>query len=214
MKSPIEREGYIEKVANETGISKESIKLEILNKIGNTFVHGSKFKYSSGYRKSNSYIEMVPPVEQKGHIIAEKQLIKFMITDNKLIRYILNSISAEDFSVAEHQEIVAYLASNMDNMKDKRLEEFFPHLKENINKILLTDIEYIDLNNTLDKYIVNLKKYKLLYNIRILEEEQHNIVNNPCLTEEEVENKLLNIGTEIMKKNTQLQKLKRSMKGG
>lgn len=87
-------------------------------------------------------------------------------------------------------------------------------MKENINKILLTDIEYIDLNNTLDKYIVNLKKYKLLYNIRILEEEQHNIVNNPCLTEEEVENKLLNIGTEIMKKNTQLQKLKRSMKGG
>ncbi|HZK57107.1 MAG TPA: DNA primase, partial [Clostridia bacterium] len=157
VKSPIEREGYIEKVANETGISKESIRLEILNKTRNTFIRGNRPKHGSGYKKSNSYIEMVPLVEQKGHIIAEKQLIKFMFTDNKLIGYILNSISAEDFSVAEHQEIVAYLASNMDNMKDKRLEEFFPHLKENINKILLTDIEYIDLNNTLDKYIVNLK---------------------------------------------------------
>lgn len=80
-----------------------------------------------------------------------------MITDNKLIKHILNNVSAEDFSVTEHQEIVAYLASNMDNMKDKEIENLFPHLEENINKILSTDIEYIDLNNTLDKYIVNLK---------------------------------------------------------
>ena len=68
---------------------------------------------------------MVPLVERKGHIIAEKQLIKFMITDNKLIEHILNDISAEDFSVAEHREIVAYLASNMDNMKDRKIEELF-----------------------------------------------------------------------------------------
>ncbi len=214
IKSPVEREAYIEKTANETGISKESIRLEVLDKVKNTFVYKNNLKRGSSYKGSNNYIEIVPLVEQKGHIIAEKQLIKFMITDNKLIKHILNNVSAEDFSVIEHQEIVAYLASNMDNMKDKEIENLFPHLEENINKILSTDIEYIDLNNTLDKYIVNLKKYKLLYNIRILEEEQHNIVNSPNLTEEEVESKLLDIGIKIMKKNAQIQKLKSSMKGG
>lgn len=214
IKSPVEREAYIEKTANETGISKESIRLEVLDKVKNTFVYKDNPKRGSNYKGSNNYIEIVPLVEQKGHIIAEKQLIKFMITDNKLIKHILNNVSAEDFSVTEHQEIVAYLALNMDNMKDKEIENFFPHLKENINKILSTDIEYIDLNNTLDKYIVNLKKYKLLYNIRILEEEQHNIVNSSNLTEEEVESKLLDIGIKIMKKNAQIQKLKSSMKGG
>ncbi|MCK9267898.1 MAG: DNA primase [Alkaliphilus sp.] len=208
IESPIEREAYIEKVANETGISKESIGLEVLDKIKNVSVHRNNFKNNLNYRKYNNYIKMVPLVERKGHIIAEKQLIKFMIIDNKLIEHILNDISAEDFSVAEHREIVAYLASNMDNMKDKRIEELFPHLEENINKILSTDIEYIDLNNTLDKYIVNLKKYKLLYNIKILEEEQHSIINNLNLTKEEVESRLLNIGIEIMKKNAQIQKLK------
>ncbi|MDI9475504.1 MAG: DNA primase [Natronincolaceae bacterium] len=214
IKSPVEREAYIEKIANETGISKESIRLEVLDKVKSTFVYKNNLKRGSDYKRSNNYIEMVPLAEQKGHIIAEKQLIKFMITDNKLIKHILNNVSAEDFSVTEHQEIVAYLASNMDNMKDKEIENLFPHLEENINKILSTDIEYIDLNNTLDKYIVNLKKYKLLYNIRILEEEQHNIVNSSNLTEEEVESKLLDIGIKIMKKNAQIQKLKSSMKGG
>ncbi len=208
IKSPIEREAYIEKVANETGISKESIGLEVLDKIENSSVNRSNYKYNPNYRKYNNYIKMVPLVERKGHIIAEKQLIKFMITDNKLIEHILNDISAEDFSVAEHREIVAYLASNMDNMKDRKIEELFPHLEENINKILSIDIEYIDLNNTLDKYIVNLKKYKLLYNIKILEEEQHNIINNSNLTKEEVESRLLNIGIEIMEKNAQIQRLK------
>ena len=208
IKSPIEREAYIEKVANETGISKESIRLEVLDRIKNVPVYRSSFKYNPNYRRDNNYIKMVPLVERKGHIIAEKQLIKFMIIDNKSIEHILNDISAEDFSVAEHREIVAYLASNMDNMKDKKIEDFFPHLEENINKILSTDIEYIDLNNTLDKYIVNLKKYKLLYNIKILEEEQLNIINNSNLTKEEVESRLLDIGIEIMEKNAQIQRLK------
>lgn len=208
IESPIEREAYIERVANETGISKESIRLEVLDKTKNTFVYKNNFRRDLNHKGKNNYIEMIPLVEQKGHIIAERQLIKFMITDNKLIKYILNDISAEDFSVAEHQEIVAYLALNMDNMMDKKVEESFPHLKENIDKILSTDIEYIDLNNTLDKYIVNLKKYKLLYNIKILEEEQYSIANDSNLTKEEVESKLLNIGIKIMKKNAQIQKLK------
>lgn len=208
IKSPIEQEAYIEKIAKETGISKESIRLEISNKGKNKFAYKNNYKYKPGYKRYNNYIEIIPPVEKKGHIVAEKQLIKFMLTDMELIKHILKNIRTEDFSVAEHQEIVAYLAANMDNMKNKSIEDVLPHLKETINNILLTDIEYIDLNNTLDKYIINLKKYKLLYSIRKLEEEQDNIINDQKLTQEEVESKLLSIGVEIMEKNAQLQKLR------
>lgn len=208
IKSPIEKEAYIEKAANETGISKEAIKLEVLGKSKNISVNRNNVKYSSNYKRDNKYIEIIPLVEQKGHIIAEKQLIKFMLTDNKLIQHILNSISVEDFSVWSHQEIVAYLANNRENIDKKQIEEILPHLKEEINQILSTDIEYIELNNTLEKYVINLKKYKLLYDIKRLEEEQNSIMKDSNLTKEEVESKLLNIGMEIVRKNVQIQKLK------
>ena len=208
IKSPIEKEAYIEKAANETGISKEAIKLEVLGKSKNISMNRNNVKYSSNYKRDNKYIEIIPLVEQKGHIIAEKQLIKFMLTDNKLIQHILNSISVEDFSVWSHQEIVAYLADNVESIDEKQIEETLPHLKEDIKQILSTDIKYIELNNTLAKYVINLKKYKLLYDIKRLEEEQNSIMKDSNLTKEEVESKLLNIGMEIVRKNVQIQKLK------
>ncbi|MBU5675717.1 DNA primase [Alkaliphilus sp. MSJ-5] len=208
IKSPIEKEAYIEKAANETSISKEAIKLEVLGKSKNISMNRNNVKYSSNYKRDNKYIEIIPLVEQKGHIIAEKQLIKFMLTDNKLIQHILNSISVEDFSVWSHQEIVAYLADNVESIDEKQIEETLPHLKEDIKQILSTDIKYIELNNTLAKYVINLKKYKLLYDIKRLEEEQNSIMKDSNLTKEEVESKLLNIGMEIVRKNVQIQKLK------
>ncbi|QUH21007.1 DNA primase [Alkaliphilus sp. B6464] len=208
IKSPIEKEAYIEKAANETGISKEAIKLEVLGKSKNISMNRNNVKYSSNYKRDNKYIEIIPLVEQKGHIIAEKQLIKFMLTDNKLIQHILNSISVEDFSVWSHQEIVAYLADNVKSIDEKQIEEILPHLKEDIKQILSTDIKHIELNNTLEKYVINLKKYKLLYDIKRLEEEQNSIMKDSNLTKEEVESKLLNIGMEIVRKNVQIQKLK------
>jgi len=208
IKSPIEKEAYIEKAASETGISKEAIKLEVFGQPKSISVNRDNNKYSSNYKRDNKYIELVPLVEKKGHIIAEKQLIKFMLTDNTLIKYILNSISVEDFSVLSYREIFAYLIDNMENMNKKKIEEELPHLKDNIEEILLTDIRHIDLNNTLTKYVVNLKKYNLLYDIKKLEDEQNSIIKDSNLTKEEVESKLLIIGMEIMKKNVQIQKLR------
>lgn len=208
IRSPIEQEAYIEKAANETGISREAIKQEVFGQHKNIIMNRNKNKYSSNYKRDNKYIELVPKVEQKGHIVAERQLIKFMLTDDKLIPHILKSISIEDFLVKSHQEIVEYLANNMDNINKNPIEETLPHLKEDIGEILSTDISHIELNNTLEKYVINLKKYKLLYDIKQLEEEQHRIAKDSNLTKEEVESKLLNIGMEIMKKNIQIQKLK------
>jgi len=208
IKSPIEKEAYIEKAASETGISKEAIKLEVFGESKNISVNRDKNKYSSNYKRDNKYIELVPLVEKKGHIIAEKQLMKFMLTDNTLIKHILNSISVEDFSVLSYREIFAYLIDNMESMNKKQIEEELPHLKDNIEEILLTDIRHIDLNNTLTKYVFNLKKYNLLYDIKKLEDEQNSIIKDSNLTKEEVESKLLIIGMEIMKKNVQIQKLR------
>lgn len=208
IKSPIEKEAYIQKAANETGISMEAIKLEVFGQPKNIPKDKSNIKYTSKYKRDNKYIEMVPIVEQKGHIVAEKQLVKFMITDNKVIQHVLNSISVEDFSVLSHREIVEYLANNMENITINKIEEDLPHLRDQIQEILSTDIKHIELNSTLTKYVVNLKKYNLLYDIKKLEEEQRTIIKDSNLTKEEVESKLLNIGMEIMKKNMQIQKLK------
>lgn len=208
IKSPIEKEAYILKAERDTGISKEAIEQEVYGK-SKTFSRDNKStKYTSNYRRDNKYIEIVPVVEQKGHIIAEKQLIKFMITDRKLVKHILDNIPDEDFSVPAHQEIVAYLAQNTENEDPNKIQEILSHLKEEIERILAADIRHIDLNKTLEKYVVNLKKYRLLYDVKRLEQEQETIMKDSNLNKEEVESKLLNIGIEIMKKNSQIQKLK------
>ncbi len=207
IKSPIEQEAYIEKASAETGISKEAIKKEIYGQNPKLSNNITNTKYSSNYKRDNKYIELVPLVEQKGHIVAEQQLIKFMLTDNTTIKYILDSISIDDFSVLAHREIVNYLSVHK-NIAENQIEELFSDFKEDINKIFETNIDHIDLNSTLNKYVINLKKYKLLYDIKKLEKEQNAIIKDSNLTKEEVESKLLTIGMEIMKKNVQLQKLR------
>lgn len=207
LNSPIEVEAYIQKVEKEIGISKEALSLEVYgNK--NIVKLDKNTKYSSGYKRDNKYIQAVPPAEQKGHIIAEKQLIKFMLTNFSLIPCILEKIKPEDFSVGRYQLIVEYILNNyksFSNIED--MKEVLADFKEDINEILNIDIEHIDINRALEKYMINLKKYKLYYKLKKLEEQQQKILDQSNLNKEEVENELLKIGVEIMKINLEIQKL-------
>ncbi|ABR49138.1 DNA primase [Alkaliphilus metalliredigens QYMF] len=212
IKSPIEKEAYIQKVSQETGINQDAIALEVYGHQKKQKPNSETKKYSSNYNRNNNskykYIEALPPVEQKGHTIIEKQLIKFMLLNINAIPHLMEKVEAEDFTIGKHQLIVEYIYENHQNLQGtQQLVEHYPDLKETMTDLLHIEIQHIDMNKAIDQYLRNLKRYKLLYEIRQLQQREKDILNNSNLNKEEVEKELLEIGIEIMKKKLELQRI-------
>ncbi|KAB3533236.1 DNA primase [Alkaliphilus serpentinus] len=204
--SPVEREVYINKIQKETGINEDTIFLEIYGRQRKKGLDNNQ-KYSYINKRDNKYIEAITPVEGKGHIVAEKQLLKAMLTQDNIIPFFKNKLNPEDFSIGKHQILANYLINN-DQAPDRvTLENQFPDMEADIKEIYNTDIEHIDIEKALAKYISNLKKFKLLYQIKQLHQQQDQLTRENKLNKEEVEKELLKIGVEIMRLNSEIQKL-------
>lgn len=205
IESSIEKEVYINKICQEIGISIDALNHELY---GNKAIfnpnHDKKYSYSNK-RNNNKYIESVPIPEQKGHIIAEKQLIKYMLTYPNAIIEIAKKISSDDFLLAEHQAIVEIIYESQDF---ERIKQNLTEYTDLIKNILETDISHIDMNKALEQYVLNLRRYKLLYELNILQDRQKEISNNINLRKEEVDSKLLEISINIMDINREVQKLR------
>ena len=208
IKSPVEREVYVQKIEKDIGISKELILMEIYGKTGKQSPEKIQ-KYTSKNIRDNKYIEAVPLVVQKGHLIAEKQLIKFMLTNPSMISNIQDKIVPEDFLIGEYLPLVEYIFANYKHtqISPNEIVSNIPELRKTVMDIMETDIEFIDMLKTVEKYIVNLKIYKLLYEQKKLQQQQMSLTQNKKLNKEEVEKELLTIGMKIMKINTEIQKL-------
>ncbi len=208
IKSPVEREVYVQKIEKDLGISKDIILMEIYGKDGKQPTEKNQ-KYTSKNIRDNKYIEAVPLVEQKGHIIAERQLIKFLLTNPDMIPKIEEKIEPEDFLIGNYGVLVEYIFSNyrIAPIEPDIISAELPQLKAAIKDILDTDIEFIDIVRTLEKYIINLKRYKLLYEQHELQQQQMSLIQSKKLNKEEVEKELLTIGLKIMKINSEIQKL-------
>lgn len=205
IKSPVEREVYIEKIEKEIGVSKEALQAEIYGYRPREAMTKNQ-KYSSRNKRDNKYIEAVPLAEQKGHLIAEKQLIKTMLTNEKVLPQLLSKIKVEDFSTEAHQTMVAHIMELHKQGKPIELEKSSEHLAKEIKEINNIDINHIDIDKALEAYIVNLKRYKRLYHLKLLREKQNTLLQDKKLNKEEVEKELLKIGLEIMKINTELKR--------
>ena len=98
LKSPVEKEVYIDKVSKETGITKEAIEQEVLgrdSKINATFY---KDKYINGRNRHNkNKIMPIKIVLEPAHLTAEKTLLRLMIKDRNYYAIIKNHLGKEDF---------------------------------------------------------------------------------------------------------------------
>ncbi|SES63582.1 DNA primase [Natronincola peptidivorans] len=205
--SPIEQEAYIKKIEEKTGISKNAIISEIYGK-KTTTDKGNNTKYSSNYKRNNKYIQAVPLVEQNGHIIAGKQLIKYMLTNPPGISNILEKVEINDFILESHRIIFQYILEKHQNFDDiNKIMEHFPELHEEIKDIININIQQVDIDQAIDKYKKDVKRYKLLFARNKLKEEQQDIIKKENLDKEEVEKQLLKLGVEMMNINIELQKL-------
>lgn len=98
LKSPIEKDVYIDKISLETGISKEAIEREVLggNFKGNKIIRRDKY-INREYRNNKSKIIPIKTVLEPAHLTAEKTLIKLMIESYEYFDIIKNHLKEKDF---------------------------------------------------------------------------------------------------------------------
>lgn len=123
LKSPVEQDAYMDKISEETGISKEAIEKEV----------GSRRQQAYG-RKPSSHIKNysrereIQPVKtsiESGHLRAEIDLIKIILEDIGYFYMIRDKITVEDFSVEDLKKLygiiqVEYKGDENLNPKDMK----------------------------------------------------------------------------------------------
>lgn len=167
LKSPIEQDGYIDQISNETGISKEAIEKEVR-------VNKKTFNYNRE-DKRRALINDIDPIKSKlpqAGIKAEIDLTRLMIIDKDYFEYISNQLELEEFQSPECKYIYSILNVFYEEVEiiDKKvlLNQILEIPNQDrvlIDNIFLNDLEYqpTDINQVIDD-LVNTVKFSNLKN--------------------------------------------------
>ncbi|HHV26248.1 DNA primase [Anaerosalibacter bizertensis] len=163
IKSPIEIDVYLDKISQETNISKEAIKKEIgrgYRNIDNRTI--SKDKYiNTNYRYNKDKIIPVRSVLESGHLIAEKTIINLIFKDEKSFQKIKEHINPEDFMNYECRHLANYIYKSYEDNEELNKERLIEYLDDivdvDLDKVL--EILELDINasdENIDKIIQDL----------------------------------------------------------
>ena len=182
LKSPIEKDVYIDKISKEMNISKEAIQKEVF---GNTIKTTGK-----RYTRENPTISPVRTILPSANLRAEIDLIKLMIFDKEYFDIISQDISVEDYENFECREIIKIM--NRLYSEDEEVDEelLFKKVKEipNIDVKLIDNIrerrvnclpEYVhqmikDLISTLEINKLESKRNSIKKEIEEMEKREDN----------------------------------------
>ncbi|MCF6461777.1 DNA primase [Clostridium sp. Cult1] len=172
--SQVEKEVYIDKISEETGISKEAIEREVIgknSKINTTFY---KDKYINGRNRYNkNKIMPIKTVLEPAHLTAEKTLIRLMIKNREYYSIIKGHLVEEDFLNYEHNTLANIIFNEYEDNPD--LTELTPKLiidklgkmedidHDLINEIIDMSVEFLpdDKNKLIEDLIERIKYSKL-----------------------------------------------------
>lgn len=169
IKSPIEKDAYITKVAHDTGISSEAIKREVYGFQNDSNKSGTKDKYiNNKYRNNNK--DRILPVKitlNSGHIIAEKELLKLIIDDINLFNKVKDRFKPEDFLNNVYRELADFIYNHYENnekLSFEDIEKSFDNEKiEAVKEMFTTNIimDYKEKEKALEDYISKINRNKL-----------------------------------------------------
>ena len=163
IKSPIEIDVYLDKISQETNISKEAIKKEIgrgYRNIDNRTI--SKDKYiNTNYRYNKDKIIPVRSVLESGHLIAEKTIINLIFKDEKSFQKIKEHINPEDFMNYECRHLANYIYKSYEDNEELNKERLIEYLDDIVDVDLDKVLEILELNinasdENIDKIIQDL----------------------------------------------------------
>ncbi len=197
----MEKEVYIDKIANEYKISKEAIYAEI-NKQSYTQKQSIKILDKPIRVKTANKIEETEEISKE--IIQRENAIILLIINGKAIQEIMENIPVEEFKYDLNRKIAEKLYDEYKkgNSNTRSILDLFEDEKiiNHLSGIMAMDMEIIDVNKTINEIID-------LYRREKLTQEKNEIIKKLGNKEldkqkqEELENRLSNIIIELAKKN-------------
>ncbi|WP_053957549.1 DNA primase [Inediibacterium massiliense] len=170
LKSPVEIDAYIQKIASASHISPEAIKSEIYgNNKGNYQKDNPSYKNkyrSKNDRYTNKYdIKPVKPIQKMGYIEAERSLLKLMMDDKRLFDKIKNMMSCEDFIDDIHIKIAKVIEGLYETNEFVSIEMIVGQFNEEEISILHDIYKKVVPIENIDKAFIDymdvIKKHKL-----------------------------------------------------
>lgn len=187
IKSPVEREVYIEKVAKETNINSQIIKQEI----GSEFVIKNN-SLPNKYKFNNK--ENITPVRnflKPAHLTAEKELLNLIINNKNIYLNLKDKVFAKDFLEPISRKLAEIVYDFYeDNKKIDFLEviEYFEKDElEIVKKIFSLDIKVNDNAKAIEDYIKNINYYKINMKKEDIKRQLKKIDNKDIKTDEDLE---------------------------
>lgn len=212
--SPIEIDAYINRISEETGISKEAIKAEVNNKNYNAKNKPlSKDKYiNNNYRYNKNKIIPIENILEPAHLMAEKSLLRIIIEDKSLYKMVKYKFKPDDFCNNQYKKLAQFIYEKYENgieIDKNSIIENFKHDKTIDEKDIL-DILELDLNipkeymtQAVDDYIdtinfskLNIRRKEVLREIKLIEtktnkaEEDVKKLEELCLKLSEIDEKI------------------------
>lgn len=197
IKSPVEREVYVDRVSKETNISQQIIKQEINKNLPkqNNFTPNNYKNYTPNNKVTISPVQyMLKPA----HLTAEKELLNIIINDKEIYQNIKDKFLAEDFldpiyrKLAEivysayevnDELLVEDIKGQFQDDEEEKIEEIF-NLKVKANKDIKAIEDYI---KNINYYKINMKKENIKKQLNIIDSkdektnEDIELFNKLCL---------------------------------
>lgn len=200
LKSPIEQDVYINKVAKEMNISKEAIEKEVRgnnNNNNNNYNNRKTFKKKTDFDNPKDKIYPVHAKITSGNIKAEIDLIKLMIADKDYYEEIIGLVDIEDFVNYECNQLFRLIKREYNSLDNFIIDDLLKEIEdiENINMDIIRAIKNTKLNfqpTDMDQIIVDLTNNLILYK---LESKRNEMIKNIEILDKKTDK---NVGEETL----------------
>jgi len=206
VESPVELDAYINKVSLETGISKNAIIEEIQKKRNGQVNSVAKDKYINiKYRNTNKY--NILPVNynlEPGHLMAEKNLLNFLLSDKRLFNHIKDKFKPEDFLDQVYRRVAEIVFSIYDNKESIHPDDITVYFEgEELEKVkevinIKSDVNEDEKIKAVEDYIKKIHYYGLKIRKNNIKEQIANIQNNKVSIKGDVEKLIRELCLELI----------------
>ncbi len=167
LKSPIEQDVYINKVAKEMNISREAIEKEVK---GNSYNTRNNYKSNKQFNNTKDKIHPVNVKITSGNIKSEIDLIKLMIDDKDYYEAIIELVDVEDFVNHECRQLYSLIKNEYTSLGNFKTDDLFKEIEniENINMDVINSIKNRVLNfplTNMDQIIIDLTNNLILFKL-------------------------------------------------
>lgn len=182
LKSPIEQDVYIDKIARDIDISKEAIKREVLGNAYRQPIKVNKDKYiKAKIRQTKDIINPVETVIEPAQLTAEKNLIALMINNRSYFELIKKYLKEDDFSTVNCKVLANIISQEYENKPDRTemsIDTILSRLSEyktnEIDNNFIQEIASIPIDKAIeniDQFIKDLIDTVKFYNLKKEREE-------------------------------------------